>query len=135
MTLCWRPGDSVNDESPRARAGLAARSGCTGTACRSSRASAGCCSPACSSLGYFTTRVVARFDGRRWNLPSRIYSDLYVLRPGDAPSTAGLAAKLERLFYQEIDGAPDRPGHFRREKDALEIHTRGFRYPGRTFPG
>ena len=37
-------------------------------------------------LGYFTTRVVRRFDGRRWDLPSRIYSDLYVLRPGDAVS-------------------------------------------------
>jgi penicillin-binding protein 1B len=86
-------------------------------------------------LAYFTTRVVARFDGRRWNLPSRIYSDLYVLRPGDTTSIAGLTAKLGRLFYQESDAAPERPGHFRREKDALEINTRGFRYPGRTFPG
>jgi penicillin-binding protein 1B len=86
-------------------------------------------------MAYFTTRVVARFDGRRWNLPSRIYSDLYVLRPGDAASIAGLTAKLGRLFYQETDAAPERPGHFRREKDALEIHTRGFPYPGRTFPG
>jgi len=86
-------------------------------------------------LAYFTTRVVSRFDGRRWNLPSRIYSDLYVLRPGDAASIAGLTAKLGRLFYQESDAPAERPGHFRREKDALEIHTRGFRYPGRTFPG
>ncbi|HEY1434747.1 MAG TPA: PBP1A family penicillin-binding protein [Thermoanaerobaculia bacterium] len=86
-------------------------------------------------LAYFTTRVVARFDGRRWNLPSRIYSDLYVLHPGDAASIAGLSAKLGRLFYQESSAAAERPGHYRREKDALEIHTRGFRYPGRTFPG
>ena len=86
------------------------------------------------ALGYFTTRVVARFDGRRWNLPSRIYSDLYALRPGDAASIPAIAAKLGRLYYQEIDGPPDRPGHYRREKDALEIFTRGFRYPGRTFP-
>jgi penicillin-binding protein 1B len=86
-------------------------------------------------LAYFTTRVVSRFDGRRWNLPSRIYSDLFVLRPGDAASMTGLTAKLGRLFYQETSAAPERPGHFRREKDALEIHTRGFRYPGRTFPG
>ena len=87
------------------------------------------------ALGYFTTRVVGRFDGRRWNLPSRIYSDLYALRPGDAASIPAMAAKLGRLFYQETDGPPERPGHFRREKDALEIFTRGFRYPGRTFPG
>jgi penicillin-binding protein 1B len=87
------------------------------------------------ALGYFTMRVVARFDGRRWNLPSRIYSDLCALRPGDAASIPVLSAKLGRLFYQESERPPEWAGHFRREKDALEIHTRGFRYPGRTFPG
>jgi penicillin-binding protein 1B len=93
----------------------------------------------CGVLGmaYFTTRVVARFDGRRWNLPSRIYSDLWVLRVGDAASLAGLTAKLERLYYQEqtSSAALERPGHFRKEKDGLEVHARGFSYPGRTFVG
>ena len=88
-----------------------------------------------AGLAYFTTRVVQRFDGRRWNLPSRIYSDLYVLRPGDAASIVALTSKLGRLYYHESDAAPERPGHFRRGKDFLEIHTRGFRYPGRTFAG
>jgi penicillin-binding protein 1B len=87
------------------------------------------------ALASFTARVVARFDGRRWNLPSRIYSDLFVLRLGDGATMTGLTAKLGRLFYQDVDAAPERPGHFRREKDALEIRTRGFRYPGRTFAG
>ena len=50
------------------------------------------------ALGYFTTRVVGRFDGRRWNLPSRIYSDLYALHPGDAASIPPIAAKLGRLY-------------------------------------
>ena len=86
-------------------------------------------------LGYFTTRVVQRFEGRRWNLPSRIYSDLFLLRVGDAASPAPLAAKLARLFYQEVEGSPGRPGHFHQEKDAVEVHTRPFRYPGRVFPG
>ena len=58
-----------------------------------------------------------------------------MLRRGDAASVAGLTAKLARLFYQESDAVPESPGHFRREKDGLEVHTRGFRYPGRTFPG
>jgi penicillin-binding protein 1B len=85
-------------------------------------------------LGYFTSRVVRRFDGRRWNLPSRIYSDLYLLRAGDTASPAALTAKLGRLYYREVDGTPERPGHFRAERDAIEVHTRSFRYPGRTFP-
>ena len=85
-------------------------------------------------LAHFTARVTSRFDGRRWNLPSRIYSDLHVLRACEGGSADALAAKLERLFYREVAESPERPGHFRREKDALEIHTRGFRYPGRAFP-
>jgi penicillin-binding protein 1B len=84
-------------------------------------------------LGYFTSRVVRRFDGRRWDLPSRIYSDLYVLRPGDAASAAELRSKLARLYYQEVDGPPERPGHYHAEKDVIEIHTRPFRYPGHDF--
>jgi penicillin-binding protein 1B len=85
-------------------------------------------------LGSFTTRVVQRFEGRRWNLPSRIYSDLYQVRAGETAAIGPLTAKLERMYYQRVDGEPDRPGHFRVEKDAVEIHTRPFRYPGRLFP-
>lgn len=85
-------------------------------------------------LASFTTRVVNRFEGRRWNLPSRIYSDLYLLRVGDTASAGALTSKLERLYFIEQDAEPDRPGHFRRDKDAIEVHTRAFRYPGRAFP-
>ncbi len=86
-------------------------------------------------LASFTSRVVARFDGRRWDLPSRIYSDLYALRPGDAVTTEDLESKLARLYYQPVDATPERPGHYHLEKDAVEIHTRPFRYPGRSFAG
>jgi penicillin-binding protein 1B len=86
-------------------------------------------------LAYFTSLVVQRFDGRRWNLPSRIYSDIFVLHAGDGASIATLGAKLARLYYQDEGSAPDRPGHFHAEKDVLEIFTRGFRYPGHAFRG
>jgi penicillin-binding protein 1B len=85
-------------------------------------------------VGQFLSRVGARFEGRRWSLPSRIYSDIYVLRPGESGGVDALAAKLSRLYYLESQGPPDRPGRFRRFKDALEVHTRAFRYPGRFFP-
>ena len=84
--------------------------------------------------GHFISRVSSRFDGRRWSLPSRIYSDIYVLLPGETGSVEALAAKLSRLYYREDDAAPERPGRFRRFKDAIEVHTRPFRYPGRYFP-
>jgi penicillin-binding protein 1B len=86
-------------------------------------------------IAYFTSVVVSRFDGRRWNLPSRIYSDLFVVRPGDAGDPAVITAKLERLLYQRDRSVPVRPGHFAREAGTLDVWTRDFRYPGRFFRG
>jgi penicillin-binding protein 1B len=93
------------------------------------------------TVAYFTSVVVTRFEGRRWNLPSRIYSDLYSVREGEGGSADRLAAKLDRLLYQQDDdpaaapGPPTRPGHYRRNGGAIELHTRGFRYPGHDFRG
>src|SRR5262245_26585598 len=87
------------------------------------------------TLAYFTSIVVSRFEGHRWNLPSRIYSDMEVLRPGEGGSPEKLVGKLERLLYQPTDEAPHRSGHFRRQGNAVEVFTRNFRYPGKDFKG
>jgi len=86
-------------------------------------------------LAYFTSVVVSRFEGHRWNLPSRIYSDMFVLRPGDGGAPEKLVAKLERLLYQADADAPSRAGHFRRRDNVVEVFTRDFRYPGKDFRG
>jgi penicillin-binding protein 1B len=87
------------------------------------------------ALAYFTSVVVARFDGRRWNLPSRIYSDVAVLREGDSATAEKLVEKLTRLLYQPESGTPTRDGRFHAQGNAIEIWTRDFRYPGRLFRG
>jgi penicillin-binding protein 1B len=86
-------------------------------------------------LAYFTSVVVARFDGRRWNLPSRVYSDLAVFRDGDAATADKLAGKLTRLLYQPETATPTRAGRFRAQGNSLEIWTRDFGYAGRLFRG
>ena len=87
------------------------------------------------TLLYFTSVVVHRFDGRRWNLPSRIYSDVYVLRPGDQSSPEALSAKLGRLLYRRETGRPEKPGRFRADAGSVEVFTRDFRTPGRLAHG
>lgn len=87
------------------------------------------------TLAYFTSIVVSRFEGHRWNLPSRIYSDMYVLRGGESGTPEKLVAKLERLLYRADPEAPARAGHFRRDGNVVEVSTRGFRYPGKDFRG
>jgi penicillin-binding protein 1B len=84
---------------------------------------------------YFTSIVVSRFDGRRWTLPSRIYSDIFVLRPGDQSTPDALSAKLARLLYQKETSAPERAGRFHRAGVVVEVFTRDFRYPGRLVRG
>ena len=86
-------------------------------------------------LAYGTTYVVSRFEGKRWNLPSRIYSDMYVLRAGDGGTPEKLVARLERLLYRASDDPPESAGHFRREGGSVEVFTRDFHYPGRYFRG
>jgi len=85
--------------------------------------------------GFLGSAVSSRFDNRRWNLPSRIYSDLTVLEPGGSGSADRLVAKLERLFYQAVPAAPETPGHYRRDGNAIDVFTRDFFYPGREFHG
>ena len=86
-------------------------------------------------VGFLGSAVSARFDNRRWNLPSRIYSDLTVLEPGGPGSEDLLVAKLDRLFYQAVPDAPETPGHYRRSGDSVDVFTRDFFYPGREFHG
>jgi penicillin-binding protein 1B len=88
-----------------------------------------------AALAHFTSVVVRRFEGHRWNLPSRIYSDMFVLRAGDGGSPEKLAGKLERLLYQADGEAPARAGHFRRTGNVVEVFPRDFRYPGKFFRG
>jgi penicillin-binding protein 1B len=83
----------------------------------------------------FGAVVVNRFDGRRWNLPSRIYSDAFVLRPGDRLAPEALAARLSRLFYLKQTERPEKAGRFRRDKSVVEVFPRDFRYAGRLVRG
>jgi penicillin-binding protein 1B len=75
-------------------------------------------------VGFLGSAVSSRFDNRRWNLPSRIYSDLTVLEPGSPGSEDRLVAKLERLFYEAVPDAPETSGHYRRTGNGIEIYTR-----------
>ena len=86
-------------------------------------------------VGFVESAVASRFDSHRWNLPSRIYSDVTVLEPGASGSADRLVAKLERLFYRTSPGPLDSPGHYRREGDVVDVYSRDFVYPGREFHG
>ena len=55
-------------------------------------------------------QVTAKWEGRKWNIPSRIYSDAFLLHPGRRLDAGDFEARLERLGYLEQAGGVDEPG-------------------------
>ena len=74
--------------------------------------------------------VTEKFNGRRWDFPSRIYSDAFLIYPCLDLAAAGLADRLQRLNYRAADAEPLRKGDFRRTPNGLDLFLRDFSYPG-----
>ena len=51
---------------------------------------------------YLANQIENRFAGRRWNIPSTVYSDSTLLYPGQAINHLILMEKLKRLGYREV---------------------------------
>ena len=82
--------------------------------------------------------VVARFSGKRWNIPSRIYSDSLLIYPGQDLKDLGFFERLARLNYHPVDpGQVNTRGEysFDHRKDKLEIFLHSFQYPYENFGG
>jgi penicillin-binding protein 1B len=83
--------------------------------------------------------VITRFAGKRWTIPSRIYSDSVVIYPGQKLGDLGFFERLARLNYHRVD-TPDEvtargeysydPKHGK-----LLIFMHSFGYPYKEFPG
>jgi penicillin-binding protein 1B len=78
--------------------------------------------------------VVAKWEGRKWNVPSRIYSDVEPLYPGLDLDRTGLDVKLTSLGYQRVAGSV-RPGQYHRGKGTLTLYLHDFDYPEGRFEG
>jgi penicillin-binding protein 1B len=76
----------------------------------------------------------ARFEGRRFAIPSRVYADSAFVFPGLDLKDVGFFARLERLGYREVEKTPLQKGDFRRGRDGIEIFLRDFSYPRHAVP-
>src|SRR5215469_85694 len=82
--------------------------------------------------------VVARFSGKRWNIPSRIYSDSLLIYPGQDLKDLGFFERLARLNYHPVDpGQVNTRGeyNYNRKSGKLEIFLHSFSYPYGNFGG
>jgi penicillin-binding protein 1B len=79
--------------------------------------------------------IVSHFEGKKWRLPSKIYSDTYSLYTGGPFQSSQILNRLRRLGYAPSKQGSPRKGEYRVGKGYMEIHLHDFLYPGRSFEG
>lgn len=71
--------------------------------------------------------ITAKFEGKRWNLPAKVYSQPLELYQGATLTTKNLDSWLEMLNYKSSSNY-DRTGTYNKSSGQYVIHTRGFQY-------
>jgi penicillin-binding protein 1B len=80
--------------------------------------------------------LTTRFSGKRWNIPSRIYSDTVTIYPGQSLKDLGFFDRLARLNYHRVGKVTTRGEYsYDKEHGRLAIFLHSFAYPYRSFGG
>lgn len=78
---------------------------------------------------YLSIKIDQRFSGRRWRIPSKVFSDTTILYPGQPINRTLFHEKLKRLGYREVPGKPERKGEMKRSGSTVEIFLRDLERP------
>jgi penicillin-binding protein 1B len=85
-------------------------------------------------VGYTYVVITTKFNSsRRWDLPSRVYSDATPIVPGMSLPRALLEPKLNHVGYHEVKARVANPGEYRYSGSDLEIYLQNFEYPDIEF--
>lgn len=61
-------------------------------------------------MGYLSFMIEKRFSARRWQVPSKVYSDVTILYPGQQLNMALFRKKLNNLGYKTVLHEPENKG-------------------------
>lgn len=86
-------------------------------------------------FGYLYFQVTDKFEQRKWNLPSRIFSDAYPLYEGRPVTKSAINEKLQHLNYKKVSYSPKSPGTYSQKNNAYEVYLHNFDYPHEKFIG
>ena len=76
---------------------------------------------------YLNYQVTTEFEGRKWDLPSRVYARALDFYPGAALPVADLEMELRASGYH-ASGKVSRPGQYRVSGNIVEIYRRPFHF-------
>jgi penicillin-binding protein 1B len=78
---------------------------------------------------YLSYQIDKRFSGRRWSIPSRVFSDVTLLYPGQKINLMLFYEKLHRLGYRKVFHEPHIKGEFRTLGASVELFLHDFEMP------
>jgi penicillin-binding protein 1B len=84
---------------------------------------------------YLSSHIDERFSGRRWSIPSKVFSDVTILYPGQKINRTLFYEKLHRLGYRVVSHEPNSKGEFRTLAASLELFLHDFEVPSRRREG
>lgn len=79
--------------------------------------------------------IEKRFSGRRWSIPSKIFSDITMLYIGQNVNLALLYSRLSHLGYREVPRKPMQEGELHKVGSELEIFLHKLKTPYKERPG
>jgi len=95
-----------------------------------------------SFMSYYSAlqqEVIARFSGKRWTIPSRIYSDSVTIYPGQRLGDIGFFERIARLNYHRTDAPAEVNArgiyYYDQKHGKLLIFLHSFPYPFKDFGG
>ncbi len=84
---------------------------------------------------HLSGHIEKHFSGRKWEIPSTVYSDTTLLFPGKKINPLALKEKLKDLGYLEKQDRPEKKGEFRLLDVGMEIYFRDVNLPDHAFKG
>ncbi|MDH3720340.1 MAG: transglycosylase domain-containing protein, partial [Desulfobacteraceae bacterium] len=84
---------------------------------------------------YLSIQIDKRFSGRRWSIPSKVYSDTTILYPGQKTNRTLFNEKLRRLGYREVAHRPVDKGELNRSASSIQLYLHDFIVPSRYKEG
>ncbi|BCS95728.1 penicillin-binding protein 1B [Desulfoluna limicola] len=81
---------------------------------------------------HLTGLVEDRFSGRKWQIPSVIYSDTTLLYTGRKVNLDSFKERLKGIGYRPTGDSPHKKGDYRVSGNELEIYLNDLNVPGKT---
>ena len=84
---------------------------------------------------YLSDKVEKRFAGRRWSIPSTVFSDITILYPGQRINRILFNKKLNNLGYREVSHNPRKKGEKKTASSIVTVYLHDLKMPSVTREG